>query len=109
MDLALKPEADGFTEANGRKGLRDATVFDKAYHQQPDTKEHGPMVCRTATDQKHMQMEVQFSWEFLILGPGYFNEELLTQNRKLPRPMVTRHATWLWCAHFGSFWHGCSV
>lgn len=57
MALALKPEADGFTEASGRKDLRDATVFDKAYHQQPDTKEHGPMVCRTATDQKHMQME----------------------------------------------------
>ncbi|EDS29473.1 junctophilin-1 [Culex quinquefasciatus] len=57
MALALKPEADGFTEASGRKGLRDATVFDKAYHQQPDTKVHGPMVCRTATDQKHMQME----------------------------------------------------
>lgn len=82
MALALKPEADGFTEASGRKGLRDATVFDKAYHQQPDTKVHGPMVCRTATDQKHMQMEVRLSWECLILVPRYFNEDLIVNPKQ---------------------------
>lgn len=58
MALVLKPEADGYTEASGHRGLKGAMVFDKAYRQQRDTKEHGPMACRTDMDQKRMQMEV---------------------------------------------------
>lgn len=58
MALALKPEADGYIEASGHRVLKGAMVFGKAFHQPLDMKEHGPMVYKMDTAQKHMQMEV---------------------------------------------------
>lgn len=49
-DSGSKLGVDGYTGGNGRKVLRVGTVSDNRTHQQPNTKELGPMDCRTVMD-----------------------------------------------------------
>ncbi|CAH0557467.1 unnamed protein product [Brassicogethes aeneus] len=51
-----KRGAVGYTGASGHRVLRGDTGFDSRTHRLPNTRERGPMVCKTDTDRKHMLM-----------------------------------------------------
>lgn len=59
-DLGWKLEVDGYTGVSGRKVLRVGTVLGNRTHQQQNTKELGPMDCRTVMDLRLMLTMVSY-------------------------------------------------
>lgn len=57
-DWAWRRGVDGSTGANGRAVSKVATESGRVSPPQPATRERGPVASRTATDPRHMQMEV---------------------------------------------------
>lgn len=50
--------ADGYTGASGRVERKDGTEYGRALPRRPSTRARGLADFRTATDPKHMPMEV---------------------------------------------------
>merc|ERR1712018_445837 len=57
MDWVLNPEADGCTEANGRKALKVDMVYDKLWCPMPNMRAPGPTAFKMVTALKRMQTE----------------------------------------------------